>query len=306
MKKLLLILNSLILIFSSTSCEKNGIGDQTVDVTSGAYVSFINLSPSSPGINLYFDDTKVTGTYTVLDTIVLGIPFRSSFPGSITAWGSVVATTFPSASRGIEYFTYPAGTYTVDVIDTTYLSSYKPHSEYITYTSESVTLSDNKYYTIYAMDDTASMDLIVSDDDIVSLTDSVKTKVRVVNGLMNMSSGVDVWLVHQPALAENAMPPYKIASGLAYKDYTSFSDTITGANYYWYVTAAGSEAIIAAPSATGSAYSISFSSGLICSITSSTYYEIAAGSTYTLIVLGKYGATGKSNPYCNKFRNRYW
>jgi hypothetical protein len=299
MKKVFIIINTLFLALALTSCEKDGITDRSVDVTGGARINFINLSPGSPEINLYFGDTRVTSARSQVAKTLRGIPFRSSYPGILTA--APAATTLPTSYVGEEYFINNPGTYTITAKDTAYRAGFT------TYFTTSSDFADGKYYSIYSMDVSTTMTPIIVEDDIVEFQDTTFSKVRVVNALTGAAGDVvDIWMWHQPATAQLPIPPYKIASSIPFKTVTSFCDTIHGGNYKWFVTVANAVPTAnTAPTAHyGTAYTLTFATAdVIYANTTST--AVGISGTYSLIAFGsKGGATAKS-PYCGLFRNRY-
>lgn len=297
MKKILIILNSLFLALAFTACEKDGITDRSVDFDGDPRFSFVNLSTGSPEVNLYFNGTRVTAARSQTAKVLRGIPYRSSYPGIVTA--TVAATTLPTSYLGEEYFTKESGNYTVTAKDTAYRAGYK------TYATTSNIFQDGKYYSIYTMNPAATMEFIVVEDDIVEFQDTVYTKVRAVNAISGVPGGaVDIWLVHQPGTTSLAIQPYKMASNLAYKAVTEFCDTISGANYKWYVTIAGTVPTITNPTAPyGKPYTLAFPAGTTLYARDATTLGIS--QTYSLLSFGEYGGATVKAPFSGVYRNRY-
>jgi hypothetical protein len=298
MKKVLIIVNTLFLALILSSCDDEGIVDRSIDTTTGARISFVNLSPDSPEVNLYFNDVKVTAARSQVANVLRGIPFRSSYPGIVTT--APAATTMPTTYVGEEYFVSSPSTYTIAAKDTAYRKGFT------TYFSTSSTFEDGKYYSIYAMDLSTNMTPIIVEDNIVEFQSTNKTKVRVVNALTGATGDViDIWVIHQPGTGVLPIPAYKIASSISLKTVTSFSDTITGGNYKWIVTAAG-----AAPTANaapadkyGKPWTLTFAAAdVIYSNTTST--SITTSSTYSMVALGSKGGAKEKSAYCGLFRHR--
>jgi len=298
MKKVLIIINVLFLALAISSCDEEGIVDRSLETTTGARISFVNLSPGSPEINLYFDDLRVTAARSQVANTLRGIPFRSSYPGIVTTAPSNV--TMPTTYVGEEYFIYAPSDYTVAAKDTAYRKGYT------TYFSTSATFEDGKYYSIYAMDLSANMTPVIVQDDIVEFQSTKKAKVRVVDALTGAAGDViDIWMIHQPGTGVLPIPAYKIANSISLKTVTSFSDTITGGNYKWIVTVAGATPTANAAPADkyGKPWTLTFAStDVIYSNNTST--SVTASSTYSLIALGSKGGTTSKSAYCGLFRNR--
>lgn len=280
------------------ACEEDGIIDRSVDVTAGAMMCFYNLSTLSPEANLYFDDVRVTSVRSQDSAVLRGIPFRSTYPGIVTA--AVTSTTLPTSYIGMEYFTEPAGSYTITVKDTAYLSGYT------TLCTGNASFENNKYYSIFAVNDVSSMELVIAEDAITVFADTSHAKLRIVNAVSGVSgNAVDVWMWHQPATDDAAIPPYKIVSGLLFKEVTAFTDTLSAGNYKWVVTVAGAVPTenTAPAEATGKPYTLSFDAADIIYSRAST--SVARGTTYSMLVFGSSGSSGVNAPYSSLFRNRY-
>jgi hypothetical protein len=299
MKKVLIIINALFLALAFTSCDDEGIVDRSVAVDSGARISFINLSPGSPEINLYFNDVRVTSARSQVTNVLRGIPFRSSYPGIVTT--APAASTMPTTYVGEEYFLSDPGTYTITAKDTAYRKGFT------TYFTTSSTFEDHKYYSILAMDLSTAMTPIIIEDAIEEFQSTKKAKVRVVDALTGATGDViDIWMIHQPGTGVLPIPPYKIASSISLKTVTSFSDTITGGNYKWIVTAAGATptANSAPAEIYGKPWTLTFATAdVIYSNTTST--ALSSSSTYSLIALGSKGGATSKSAFCGLFRNRY-
>lgn len=294
MKAKLSIIITLIVLL--TSCEKDGITDRA-EVATGARLCFYNLSPDASEINLYLNDTRVTAQLSNTKNVLRGIPYRSTFPGIVTA--SVVATTIPTSYIGSEYFLNAPGQYTVTVKDTAYRSGYT------TFFTSSNTFEEGKYYSVFAMDSKNTMTCIITEDDLKPFTALNKIKVRIVDALLGVPGGVDMWLIHQPATTESAIPPYKLSSSIEYKTVSSFIDTISAGNYKWMVTKAGAvPTTIIAPTSVAKPYTITFNASDIVIAQATTATTLSQKRTISFLLYGIFGSSGVKAPYGSFFVNR--
>lgn len=297
MKTKSIIIMSLLSMILFVACEKSLIPDRTV-VADGARVCFINFSPDAPEINLYFNDDRVTTQQSTTIGKLRGIPFRSSYPGSITI--TPTATTVPSPLVGGEYFNATAGATAIKAMDTAFVTGHT------TYFSTNFAFEKDKYYSIFAMGAKSTMAPVIIEDNIVAFETRDKAKIRCVNAISGVAGDkIDVWMIHQPALTKSAYTPYKLASGLDYKSTTLFTDTITSADYKWIVTKAG--AIPTAntpPSAIGTPYTLTFAAADVIIKLGTGNTNLAERTTYSFLFYGKSGGTGVSAPFGSTFRNR--
>lgn len=299
MKNILIAITSLFFAACFTACEESGIIDRSIDVEGGAKINFINMSSGSPEVNLYFNDVRVSAVRSQTTKVLRGIPYRSSYPGVVTA--TPTSTTMPAPSNvGIEYFLVDPGTYTITVKDTAYRAGYT------TYCTSSQTFANNKYYSVYTVSPSTAMEMIAVEDDIYPFADTLNTRIRVVNAVSGVSGGaIDVWMWHQPGTGVYAIAPYKIASNLAYKNVTSFVDTINAGTYKWIVTVAGAvpTANTAPANPKGNPYTLTFAAADVIYSRAATSATI--GSQYSLLVFGEKAGTGVKAPYSGLWRNRY-
>jgi hypothetical protein len=295
------------------SCEKNQMVDRT-DPADGAKVCFINLSadPTTTGsvktneLCLYFNDVLVTSQRSQIANRLRGIPYRSSYPGSVTA--APASTTVPTSYAGGEYMVVKPGQTTIVAKDTVLKAGQT------TMFTVDANFERNKYYTIVACDLMASMTPLIIEDQITSFTTPKKVKLRVLNALYGVAANeFDLWLIHQPATSELGRPPYKLVTGLDYKTVSEFTDTITAGSYKWAVTVAGTvPSAITAPTPDpnpeiglkGKAYTITFPAGTVIINPATAGTAFGERYTYTLLVFGQFGKTGVIAPYGGLFRNR--
>jgi len=291
------IITLLLSLVLFVACQKSPLPDRTM-VAQGARICFINFSPDAPEINLYFNDARVTTQQSTVIGRLRGIPFRSSYPGSITQ--IPVASTVPSPYVGGEYFVAPEGITTINAKDTAFVTG-----QTTLFTTEFTFVKD-KYYTIFAMDPKSTMAPVIIEDNIVPFQTVKKTKLRCVNAISGVPGNkIDVWMIPQPDLLATAFAPYKLASGLDYKTATVFTDTISAVSYKWMVTVAGAVPTAnTAPTTVGVPYTLTFAAAdiLINKATASTSY--AERTTYSFLFYGQFGGTGVKAPYGSNFRNR--
>jgi hypothetical protein len=287
---------SLFSLFLFVACEKSILPDRTA-VADGARVCFINFSPDAPEMNLYFNNIRVTTQQSTIAGKLRGIPYRSSYPGSITIIPT--ATTVPSPYIGAEYFMATPGTTAILAKDTVAATP-------TTYFTTSFNFVKDKYYSIFAVDTKSAMAPVIVEDNIVAFETLKKAKIRCVNAIAGVSTNkIDVWLIHQPTLTSWAYAPYKLASGLDYKGATLFTDTITAANYRWIVTKAGAvPTATTAPAAVGVGYTLTFATADVIIKVATSNTNFAERSTYSFLFYGLATGTGVSAPFGSTFRNR--
>lgn len=296
MKTKSIIIFSLLCMVFFVACEKSLLPDRT-DVAEGARICFINFSPDAPEMNLYFNDARVTTQQSTIVGKLRGIPYRNSYPGSITI--TPTATTVPSPYIGAEYFMATPGTTAITAKDTLFVNP-------TTFFTTSYTFVKDKYYSIFAVDPKVSMAPFIIEDNIVAFETLKKSKIRCVNAISAVPGNkIDVWLIHQPALTSWAYAPYKLASGLDYKGATLFTDTITAANYRWIVTKAGAVPTATTPPATvGLGYTLTFATADVIIKVATSNTNFAERSTYSFLFYGLATGTGVSAPFGSTFRNR--
>lgn len=297
MKTKSIITISLLLMILFVACEKSILPDRT-DVADGARICFINFSPDAPEINLYFNDVRVTTQQSTAVGKLRGIPFRSSYPGSIT--NPPTSSTVPSPYIGAEYFIATVGNTAITAKDTAIVNAPT------TFFTTNFNFEKDKYYSIFAMDAKSTMAPVIVEDNIVAFETLKKSKIRCVNAISGVAGNkIDVWLIHQPALSSFAYPPYKLVSGLDYKSVTQFTDTITAANYKWIVTKAGAVPTVnTPPTAVGVPYTLNFATTDFIIKAASGNTNLAERTTYSFLFFGQASGTGVKAPFGSTFRNR--
>jgi hypothetical protein len=297
MKTKSIIITSLLSLILFVACEKSVLPDRT-DIAEGARICFINFSPDAPEMNLYFNDIRITTQQSTVVGKLRGIPFRSSYPGSITIIPT--ATTVPSPYIGAEYFMTTAGATAIKAMDTAFVTGHT------TFFLTNFTFEKDKYYSIFAMDPMATIAPVIIEDNIVAFETLKKTKIRCVNAISGVAGNkIDVWLIHQPALGSGAYAPYKLASGLDYKGATIFTDTISAANYKWIVTKAGAvPSANTPPISLGTPYTLNFATADVIIKASTGNTNLAERTTYSFLFYGQSAGTGVKAPFGSTFRNR--
>ena len=300
MKTKSIIIISLLSLGLFMACSKSPLPDRTM-VAQGARIVFINFSPDSPEVNLYFNGKRVTTQQSTVVNKLRGIPYRSSYPGSITQ--TPASTTVPTPYIGMEYFVNPEGTITVEARDTGVIAAPK------TFFTTSFNFVKDKYYSVFAVDAKATMAPMIIEDNIVAFETVKKTKLRVVNAISGVTGDqVDVWMIPQPALTAWAFAPYKLASGLAYQQATVFTDTVSSYNwgYKWMVVRGGAVPTAnTAPTVVGTGYTLTFAAAdIVIDKVTATNTTFADRTTYSMLLYGKKGGTGVAAPYGSFFRNR--
>jgi hypothetical protein len=296
-----------------TSCEKNQMVDRT-DPADGANICFINLAadPTTTGsvktneTCLYINDILVTSQRSTTANRLRGIPYRSSFPGTVTA--APTTSTIPTSYAGGEYFLFEPGTASIVAKDTVLKAG-----QSTLFTVDAV-FEKNKYYSIFATGLLASITPVVVEDPIEPFTTKKKVKLRVVNALYGVAAGsFDLWLIHQPGTSEIGMPPYKLVDGLPFQSVSAFTDTITYGSYKWAVTVTGTvPTAITAPTpdpdplkgVKGKPYTITFPAGTTIIAPSSTSTAFGERYTYSFLIYGQFGKTSIIAPTGSLFRNR--
>lgn len=176
------------------SCEKNALQLPVETVTSGARIKFIHAAPDTPALDFYINGAKFTGftptgaTSTFAGNPV-GVPYNSTSP-----------------STGSNYGIAPAGSVSLSITApaTTTAASATAIG------SQSLTLEDNKYYSLFVAGPTIKPELILVNDDFSAAIDPTKIYVRFVN--LTSGQNYDIGLSTGTILAPN----------LAYKGMTGF------------------------------------------------------------------------------------
>jgi len=293
MKTKSIIITSLLSLVLFVACEKSLLPDRTI-VADGARICFYNFSPDAPEMNLYFNGVRVTTQQSTAVGKLRGIPYRSSYPGTITQ--TPVATTIPTPYVGAEYFIATPGSTAIVAKDTVFVTP-------TTFFTTSFTFEKDKYYSIFAMDVKSTMAPVIIEDNIVPFETLKKSKLRCVNAISGVAGNkIDVWAVHQPGLTSMGRAPYKMASGLDYKTATAFSDTISALSYRWVITKAGAVPTAnTPPTVVGVPYTLTFATA--DAIIAGTGI-LAERSTYSFLIFGQIGGTGVKAPFISFFRNR--
>ncbi len=297
MKAKTLIILPLLALLLFVSCEKSEMPDR-VDEAIGAKVLFFNLSSDAPEMNLYFNDSRVTTQLSNVANKLRGVPFRSSYPGSITIVPTT--TTTPTSLIGAEYFVTKGGVTNIVAKDTAF---FKGHTTFFT---ASFDFNPNKYYSIFAVEPRASMTPVIMEENIVPFITNNKTRMRTVNMISGaIASKIDFWLIHQPASGRPAMPAYKLSADVLYKGATAFADTISAGTYKWMVVKAGAVPTTnTPPTALGTPFNLNFATADIIINKATGNTSLSQRTTYSFLLFGSVGGAGTAAPFGNIFRNR--
>ncbi|MDP2956115.1 MAG: DUF4397 domain-containing protein [Longimicrobiales bacterium] len=175
----------------SSGCDKNAVQDITGPLPGGARIKFFNFGVSSPGVNFYANDTKMTAI-----TSATGIESTSG-----VAYGS--------AGSGGLYMAIAAGQYTLKgkiaaATDKDLAVSNLP-----------VTLADGKFYSFYqsGIYNTTSktVDAFMVEDPLPAQFDFTTAYVRFVNAIYN-ANAMTLYAKNTTTLAEAA-----VGGSVAYK-----------------------------------------------------------------------------------------
>lgn len=319
MKTKAYIIASLVSVALFTACEKSDIPDR-VKAAEGARICFINLSADvtttgavkTNELNLYFGDERVTVQRSLITNRLRGIPYRSTYPGAVTA--APTTSTVPTSYQGAEYFIATPGTFHIVAKDTVTKSAVQD-----TLFETDFTFVKDKYYTVFSAGLMPAMVPVIVEDNITEFITKGKVKVRVINALYGVTGGaglttdsVDIWMIHQAATTELGKAPYILASNLDSKTVTAFTDTISSGSYKWAATIAGTvPTAITAPtpdpvtgSLLGKSYTITFPAGKTVIAAAAAGTSFTQKSTYSLVVFGQFGKTSVIAPAGGLFRNR--
>ncbi len=199
------------------ACEKNTIEEHYAPTTAGAHVKMIHAAQEAPMVNMYFGNEKITAlapVVTTTDTIVTGLSYA----------GTAV---FP-ASYG--YANVPAGSYEVQMIDTT---SKRGSADVISKTS--ATLNDKTPYTAFLIGKLGAFETIVVEDKLPE-GDYTKAYIRFVN-VMADAPAFDVKAVNKATA--DAPAPVEVGTNVAYKGSTGYVAIVPG-TYDFPIYVAGS------------------------------------------------------------------
>ncbi len=169
MKKISLIFAGLGFIFFQ-SCGNKVDFEQSISPATGARLKFYHAAPDAPGLNIFANDTKISGANTV-----------SPFPPAVQTTPNllVYGTSFPN----IDYAALAAGSTNIKVS----VPATATTTETVAVTATG-TFDDGKYYSVYTYGVSPSYNALILTDDF-TVVDPKKAYVRFVN-LLNPSSTV--------------------------------------------------------------------------------------------------------------------
>jgi hypothetical protein len=189
MKKINIVLRSLIAMVLFTSCEKDAV--QVIDSkTIGAQIKFYNFSVGGPGVNFYANDTKITAVQ------------------SATGSESISGVAYGSVGPINNYANLAPGAYSFLAKITAAID------KDLTIAIVPGTIEDQKFYSLYLSgpyNTTAkNTDGFVIEDKLPA-TDLSIAYVRFVNSISN-ASAMDLFVKNTTTMQE-----LKVAAGVAYK-----------------------------------------------------------------------------------------
>ncbi|MBO0936682.1 DUF4397 domain-containing protein [Fibrella sp. HMF5335] len=245
------------------SCEKNTLSIPVDPVTSGARLKVINAAPDLPGgVEVAANGRKLSaytpiGASTSSPGIVGGITFGNSFP-SISSNYVVVTPGALSLS-----LTSPA---TTTVNSATAIGT------------ASVTLEDNKYYSLVVSGTGVQPETFLVNDDFSQATSSNRFYVRFMNLIPNGPTSYDLGL-----LGADGKTVTPLVQNIPYKTATAFIpvDVANGATLV--LRGSGSAANI------GANY---------------VFTNLTNGRVFTVFARGVFGRTGAQAPALNGYINR--
>jgi hypothetical protein len=194
MKKINVVLATLIALISFNSCEKDAV--QIIDdKTIGAQIKFYNFSIGAPGVNFYANDAKITAVASATGTeSVSGVAYGSV--GPLNNYANIAPGTYAFSGR-------ISATTDKDLVIGTVTA----------------TLEDKKFYSLYLSGPynttTKKTDGFVIEDRLPEIDLGV-AYVRFVNGISN-ANAMDFYVKNTTTLQEA-----KLGSAVAYKSGSDF------------------------------------------------------------------------------------
>lgn len=189
----------ILLAIFSASCEKNAIQEIDSPFTGGAQIKFFNFGVSSPSVNFYANDVKMSAT--------------TNATGVESPTGVVYGNVFPSTT----YSLIKEGSYTFKgQISATALVD--PN---LVVASLTAPVEDGKYYSLYTSgiyNSTAKTTDAFIVEDKLPAADRTAPFVRFVNGISNAPSAMDLVVKNTTSGAEIV-----VATAVAYKSASEFA-----------------------------------------------------------------------------------
>lgn len=181
------------------SCKKDGINEiDTITTDGGAQIKFFNFGVSSPSLNFYADNGKVSAIVSATGTeAATGITYGSVFPA--TNYSLLIPATY--SFNGI----VPA------------LASINPG---VVVAKLSTSIEAGKFYSLYTCgiyNTTAKTTDAFIVEDKIPATNPVSANVRFVNTISNASVGFDLVVKNTTTLVEQV-----VAANITYKTASNF------------------------------------------------------------------------------------
>jgi hypothetical protein len=198
MKKNYIKLLAILLSIFTVSCDKNAVQEIDSPITGGAQIKFFNFGASSPSVNFYANEVKMSAT--------------SSTTGVESANGVAYGSVFPSSTYSLikgGAYTFKGTTSATALVD--------PN---VTVATLSATVEDGKFYSLYTsglFNATAkTIDAFIVEDKLPA-TDNTAPYARFVNGISNAASAMDLIAKNTATGAETV-----VGSAVAYKSASEF------------------------------------------------------------------------------------
>ncbi len=245
------------------SCEKNSLSVPADSVTSGARLKVVNAAPDlSGGVEVAANGIKLSA-YTPIGATTSS----PGIPGGIT-----FGNTFPSVSYN--YVVVAPGALSLSLTSpaTTTVNSATAIG------TASVTLEDNKYYSLVVSGTGVQPETFLINDDFSQATSSNRFYVRFMNLISNGPTSYDLGL-----LGADGKTVTPLVQNIAYKTATAFIpvDVANGATLV--LRGSGSAANV------GASY---------------VFTNLTNGRVFTVFARGVFGRTGAAAPALNGYVNR--
>lgn len=257
MKKLLFIFSSLCLVLVLvTACKKNEFAiKENIDVSGKALlkVNYFSALQAKPTYQIRVDGERIS------NALVYPTPYPG---GGLNTGGGNYA----------DYMSVDAGSRKVDIA----IPKVGTSTDSVALASATVSLSADKYYSLYFADTAANTVSVLFEDDLTS-PDSGFVKYRFINLMPDVAAGLDLY-VGTSATYTSTTAFVKIASAIQYKAASPyFTVPINTGNIYWCIRPAGAAAS-STPIASYTSASTS-TNQRVFSITSRGYNSISTPTT---------------------------
>lgn len=195
------------------ACEKNAVQEITSPV-SGAFVRFQNYGVSTPGVNFYANEQKVTAISTA------GCTPPTNPQCTTTGIESTTGVVYGTSANGGNYAMLPAGQYTLS----SRIAATTDNGRAVS--SVSIPLADGKFYSYFVSgiyNATAkTTDAFVVEDDLPTSFDYSKAYIRFVNASANAAT------ISATTTLQGTTTATTIAANLAYKSASAFATVTPG------------------------------------------------------------------------------